>query len=233
MPALSALRLPLGLAALLALGACAAEQKPGEVGHHPNQTGVEYSPQMYHSIPANPYSQLERNRTFADGKNAQAPVRGTVARGKEGYLYPYKQEDYELAGAELRSPLPATAANLAAGQRIFNLNCVQCHGVAGDGGGTIPATGKYPTVPKYWAPERMVRTEGHFYHTIVWGKAAMGSHASQLNPTERWQVLQWVLKLREEGYRASLAGAAPADTAKKAGAKAPTTPAKKVAQVIK
>ena len=41
-------------------------------------------------------------------------------------------------------------------------------------------------------------TDGSTYHVIMYGRNMMGSHASQLNDKERWQVVQYVSKLRED-----------------------------------
>ena len=46
------------------------------------------------------------------------------------------------------------------------------------------------------------------YHTIYYGKNMMGSHASQINYNERWQVIRWVQKLRADG----LGQSAPSDS---------------------
>ena len=34
------------------------------------------------------------------------------------------------------------------------------------------------------------------YHTLTFGKGMMGSHASQLNPKDRWMVIQYVKYLQ-------------------------------------
>ncbi|HMQ43796.1 MAG TPA: cytochrome c, partial [Mariniflexile sp.] len=36
------------------------------------------------------------------------------------------------------------------------------------------------------------------YHTIHYGKNAMGSYANQLQEEERWQVVSYVLQLRAD-----------------------------------
>ena len=41
-------------------------------------------------------------------------------------------------------------------------------------------------------------TVGSIYHTIYYGKNAMGSYANQLNEEERWQVVDYVLKLKAD-----------------------------------
>ena len=57
------------------LFACSNEQSPG----------LEYAPDMYHSIPLDPYSQIKENKFNPGGMNMREPAKGTVARGMQGY----------------------------------------------------------------------------------------------------------------------------------------------------
>ena len=52
-------------------------------------------------------------------------------------------------------------------------------------------------IPSYDDAGRAI-TEGSIYHTIYYGKNAMGSYANQLNEEERWQVVSYVLKLKAD-----------------------------------
>jgi hypothetical protein len=40
-------------------------------------------------------------------------------------------------------------------------------------------------------------TPGSIYHVLMYGRNAMGSHAGQVNATERWQIAQHVMELRK------------------------------------
>jgi mono/diheme cytochrome c family protein len=191
--------------ALLALPAallwgCGSKHEPGKTGHAPDKAGVEYAPQMYESIPLDPYRQTDYNKVFKDKKNAQAPVAGTIARGKLMYAYPYPNtnDGYERAGKELQNPLPSNLQVVTEGKRLYALNCQHCHGEKGNGQGPVAAGGggKFAGVPAYWDPGRKEITEGKIFHVITYGKNLMGSHASQLNPTERWMVVRYVQLLQ-------------------------------------
>lgn len=168
-------------------------------GQRTRSEGIEYAPQMYHSIPLEPYSQLDYNPYTKDGKNAMEPVPGTIARGKLDYVYPYPNtfEGYEAAGRELKNPLPPTLENLEEGKRLFTHFCVHCHGEKGDGQGTIVQAGKFPPPPAYNGPLKDL-PEGKMFHSITYGKNLMGSHASQLTPTQRWQIIHYI-KLLQKG----------------------------------
>lgn len=176
------------------VGGCAAKPDPRD-------TGVEYAPQMYHSIPLDPYSQMDYYPYSPDGKHLREPVPGTVARGKASYVYPFPNtnEGYEEAGRKLKNPLSPTPENLAEGKRLYELYCIHCHGEKGDGQGTIVQAGKFPPPPSYYSPQLKDLPEGKMFHALTYGKNLMGSHASQLEPEERWKVILYVQELRAKG----------------------------------
>ncbi len=191
------MRILLTISLALWMWGCAAKSDPRD-------TGVEYAPQMYHSIPLEPYSQTDYYPYLPDGKHSVEPVAGTVARGKADYVYPFPNtnEGYEAAGQKLKNPLPATPENLAEGKRLYELYCIHCHGEKGDGQGSIVQAGKFPPPPAYYSAQLKDLPEGKMFHSITYGKNLMGSHASQLSPQERWQVILYVQQLRAAGLAA-------------------------------
>jgi mono/diheme cytochrome c family protein len=184
----------LGFVNLFYLGGCAAKSDPRD-------PGIEYAPQMYHSIPLEPYSQVDYYPYLPQGKHLIEPVAGTVPRGKADYIYPFPNtnEGYEEAGKKLKNPLPKTPENIAEGKRLYELYCIHCHGEKGDGQGSIVQAGKFPPPPSYYGPQLKDLPEGKMFHSITYGKNLMGSHASQLSPEERWKVIMYVQALREAG----------------------------------
>ena len=84
----------------------------------------------------------------------------------------------------------ATGFRLAVG-----IYCAVCHGTKGDCNCILSQRDKFNGIPNY--KDRDV-SEGSIYHVIMYGKNLMGSHASQLKHNERWQVVQYVEKLRSE-----------------------------------
>ncbi|MCS7085531.1 MAG: cytochrome c [Bacteroidia bacterium] len=173
-----------GLAAALALSACGRDER---------STGREYAPQMYHPISYEPYTQLSVNKFSPDGKNMREPAPGTVARGKVDYYYPLPNtnEGYERAAKEIKNPVPPTEANLAEGARLYGLFCSHCHGAEGAGDGPVAA--KFAQPPAY--KSRAYLAEGQIFHSIYWGKNAMGAHGTQLTPEEIWKITHHVRKL--------------------------------------
>lgn len=153
---------------------------------------VQYMPDMYVSVPYNGNGPISAGGVPVDRK----PVAGTVSRnGIVAYDIPNTNEGYEKAKVELKNPLPKTEENLENGKKMYDIYCAVCHGKKGDGNGVLSQRDKFNGIPNY--KDRDI-SEGSIYHVIVYGKNLMGSHASQLTYKERWQVVQYVEKLKSE-----------------------------------
>ena len=153
---------------------------------------VQYMPDMYISVPYDANGADCLNWKKVDRK----PVAGTVSRnGIVAYDIPDTNEGYEKAKAELKNPLPTNEVNLEKGKELYGIYCVSCHGKKGDGNGVLSQRDKFNGIPNYKDREL---TPGNIYHVLMYGKNLMGSHSSQLQYKERWQVVQYVEKLRSE-----------------------------------
>lgn len=167
------------------LFACGDEQSPG----------LEYAPDMYHSVPLDPYSQIKENKYNPGGMNMREPAKGSVPRGKQGYNLYLTEETAEAAGEELENPLEATEDNLAKGKVLYSRFCAPCHGEQGDGQGLVGI--KYKGVPSFTAGRVAELNEGHIYYVIAQGRGRMMPYGSQVNPTERWQIVMYVQQLQK------------------------------------
>jgi len=158
------------------------------------EPNIRYMPDtdMYKAVS---YETYATNPVFKNGLEAQAPVVGTIHRGEIPYEYPNTSEGYDSAKVNLKSPLKVSDKNLKQGKHLFNIYCAICHGLNGNGQGTLVKRGKFLGVPNY--KDRDI-TEGSIYHVIMYGRNMMGSHASQLNYKERWQIVQYVQHLRND-----------------------------------
>jgi mono/diheme cytochrome c family protein len=169
----------------------------------PLSPGVEYMPDMYRGPASEAYGE---SSFFSDGLASRKPVSGSIPRFNdetlpfyEPYLFPNTNEGYEAAGLSLNNPLPTTPEVLAKGESVYKIMCIHCHGEKGDGNGILVQRDKYAGVPSYYSAALKDLPVGKMYHTIYYGKNMMGSHASQINYAERWQVIKWVEKLRADG----------------------------------
>ena len=180
------------IAASVALQSCGAD------GNHP---GYEYMPNMYRSPSYDTYTE---NPVFENGITSQAPVKVTIPRGFTPFEYENSIEDYLRAGDELNNPLELNSQTLEEGKQLYEMFCKHCHGVNGDGKGSI-SNPLYSGVPSYsdmLAPRRTGTSmselkDGHIYHAITFGLNAMGPHSSQLTQEERWKIVHYVNVLQK------------------------------------
>ena len=160
--------------------------------HNNSAPNYQYFPNMYESVAYETYTEA---KIFKGGKEGQLPVKGTINRGFEPYEYENSTAGYELAKANLKSPLDSIERNSGKGKELFEIYCISCHGATGNGKGKLVEREKFLGVPSY--KDREI-TEGSIFHVETYGLNAMGSHANQLSAHERWLVADYVLKLKSQ-----------------------------------
>jgi mono/diheme cytochrome c family protein len=143
-----------------------------------------------------PYEAFGENRIFADGKNMQAPVQGTIPRGATPFEYEATDADAERAGREVHNPLKPDSKNIERGKFVYETFCLSCHGVTGDGDGQLIP--KYPNPPSVMDKKLLKMPDGRMFHSITKGKKDMPSHASQLSVEDRWKVILYLRELQKQ-----------------------------------
>lgn len=139
----------------------------GASGDNP---GMEYAPNMYHSVPYDPFTQVTEwdagrwatsieypeYKEYEEGHaeyhnsnlfnphrmNMRKPPANTVKRNAQGWL-PYRLPNDSTGlrmASRLRNPLDSTAEVVAAGKALYEMYCDHCHGPKGAGDGKV-ATG--------------------------------------------------------------------------------------------
>jgi len=182
-----------------ALSSCVREEQ---------SPGYEYMPDMYRSPAVEAYVDYGEVRdTIREPYNltisARKPVEGTVPMTDNfmndmPYMIPNTQAGYQMAGDVLKSPFPQNEEYVEMGKGIYTNFCVQCHGTEGLGNGPVVENGGHPAPQAYNGPLKDL-PEGKMFHTLTYGKGAMGSHASQLTKAERWKVVAYVKHLQKQG----------------------------------
>jgi mono/diheme cytochrome c family protein len=142
---------------------CAAGLLLTACGAGGDNQGLEYAPNMYHSVAYEPYTQiLDKDAgawvtsiDYPDGHgeffnsnqlnisrmnspmNMRTPPANTVSRNKFGWL-PYRYGKDSLAlGALVKNPLDSSAAVIADGKMLYEIYCDHCHGAKGAGDGKV------------------------------------------------------------------------------------------------
>ncbi|WP_460220050.1 c-type cytochrome [Psychroserpens sp. MEBiC05023] len=160
-----------------------------------SRPNYQFMPNMYEPVS---YETYQDSDAFPGGMEAQMPAEGSIPRGD---FLPFEIENttegYEYAKTFLVSPLDSMKVDTDKGKELYDIYCGICHGNKGKGQGKLVKREKILGVPSYDDAGRAI-TEGSIYHTIYYGKNAMGSYANQLNEQERWQVVDYVLKLKSD-----------------------------------
>jgi len=157
----------------------------------------EYMPDMYRSPSVETYVDYgelrgqQGNDSIRNTMESRKPVEGTIPRGFMPYPYENTPEGYELAGQNLKNPIPYSEETVKKGKELFGMFCIHCHGATGQGDGSIVQREKFPPLPVKFAPGLNI-PEGKMFHTVTYGKGLMGSHASQLTQEERWTIIRYI-----------------------------------------
>lgn len=154
----------------------------------------QFMPNMYEPVGYETYSE---SNAFANGVEAQLPAEGSIPRGFTPFDIDNTNDGYLLAKETVVNPLDSTQIDPLRGGQLYDIYCGICHGKKGDGQGNLVKREKILGVPSYDDAGRAI-TAGSVYHTIYYGKNAMGSYANQLNEEERWQVVSYVMDLKSE-----------------------------------
>ncbi|MEJ2005485.1 MAG: cytochrome c [Cyclobacteriaceae bacterium] len=185
-----------------------------------NDQGLEYAPNMYHSVPYEPLTQItdkgdgtatEFLRSNDDGHGEyynsnplnphsmtmRVPPANTVPRTK--YLpYWIPKDSLALAASVMENPLPDNEAILDDGQVLYERFCDHCHGAKGLGAAEGSVGEVFAGVPSYTSAAVKNVSGGHIFHVITHGKGRMGAHGSQISVEDRWKIVRYVQTLQNQ-----------------------------------
>jgi len=145
---------------------------------------------------------------FADGRIMRAPVEGTVAVGQlnddDQYYKGFNDDGKETQKfpASIVGDDGAPKADIIArgGQR-YRIYCAPCHGVNGDGDGTVNTAKGLLVAPPAMHSERVkTLVNGKIFGAITYGvnNGNMGSYAAQIPVEDRWAIAAWVRDLQRQ-----------------------------------
>ena len=179
--------------------------------------GLEYAPNMYHSVPYEPMTQItdkdagnwvnsdsdiygeyfNSNPNNPHMMNLRTPPAHVVARSKSGYL-PYRihKDSIEYAGKYVKNPLDSTAELVSQGKALFEIFCISCHGPTGQGDGLVGQV--MMGVPAYNVGRVKDLPEGWIFHTITHGRARMYPLGAQIPIENRWKIVRYVQTLQNQ-----------------------------------
>jgi mono/diheme cytochrome c family protein len=200
-----ALRLPLGLAAVLValafLAAGCRQQMASQPSHRPLTASTFFRdqrsarPLVAGTIPR---GTLEESAQFATGKadGSTTPLTavamlGLAASGPMPLLSVASQADPYVD----EFPLPLDAKLLARGKERYDIFCSMCHDRTGYGKGMIVQRG-YAPAPSYHIPRLRNAKAGYLFDVVTRGWGAMPSYSHQIPPRDRWAIVAYVRALQ-------------------------------------
>ena len=177
------------VAGFLVAGCSNVRRDPGRV----------YMPDMGYSRAYETYadhSELEKDGIFYNNM----PVAGTIARGEE-LPFPLAKDapgdsaNY-VASKQITNPLTLDSMHTKEAERLYLVYCGICHGKNLDGNGPLYNSGNGPFGAKpatlVGDPKYEGMPEGQMFYSATYGKNLMGSYASQLTRTQRWEVIAYI-----------------------------------------
>lgn len=175
-------------------------------GSHSRRTPIEIFPDMVRQNKVRPQTPSQffpdeyASRPFPENTIAHtAPYayNGQVLKLDGKPVYPYDLSPVNTGRIPGTTnwvpvnPLPITRQLLARGQQRFQINCMPCHGPAGDGKGI---TSKYGMVGMAnFHDKRLIdMADGEIFNTITHGKNLMGAYGPNVEVEDRWAIIAYV-----------------------------------------
>ncbi len=140
------------------------------------------------------YEPFEANAFFDDGAALRPVVADTVARGQ-------LREDEQLHTGRINGeladsfPFTPTVALVERGQERYTIFCAPCHGISGDGTGTMTRYGMEQPV-SFHDPALRAESTGYYFTVITNGTRIMPSYAARIPPADRWAIVAYVRALQ-------------------------------------
>lgn len=190
--------------------------------------GLEFSPQMYHSVPYEPMTQItnreagEWTSSLDDGvgefynsnpynpyaMNVRIPPANTVRRNSDHYnpsaealedvYLPYRIPADSLEYASRTLTNPLEDSDEVVAEGQA-LYASYCYPCHGGAGkGDGPVGVVYKGVPAFNVGRYREMTEGHIFHVITYGQGRMGPYGSQVSQEERWKIARYVQTLQQQ-----------------------------------
>jgi len=137
---------------------------------------------------------------YAGHVEGLSPPEGTVPVGST--IPPEMDPNDNAAQDALQNPHPMSLASLDNGRTLFDRYCAACHGAGGAGDGPVSMMGKlrgpFGGVMAIAGPASIakIRTDGHIYSTIRYGRRRMPSY-HRISSDDRWDIVNYVRYLNE------------------------------------
>ncbi len=131
---------------------------------------------------------LEQNKA-REWKTVRVPALALVVTAAFVFFLPSNVEEF------LVNPIPPNRESVAAGQAIYRVQCLQCHGPTGRGDGPVGLTLIPPPADLYLHTQPGVHPDGRLFNWITNGFASdsqMPLFKDILTDEERWNLVNYI-----------------------------------------
>lgn len=135
-----------------------------------------------------PFNQDMVNNQLSGGQIMRPKAAGSIQDGALERFVGTREE-----AAKLTNPVPATAASVGHGQRIYNSNCAPCHGQFVDNAWIPGPVGKVLPAVNLSQDYLKKVPDSHFFQFIHFGgMAIMPAYGWKLSMNEHWDVVNYI-----------------------------------------
>ncbi|HXN17352.1 MAG TPA: c-type cytochrome [Candidatus Binatus sp.] len=100
--------------------------------------------------------------------------------------------------AKMANPVKPTAASIAQGKKMYEIDCEMCHGKDGDGKGDLAADMKAKLADYHDPAALKDRTDGELFYIIKNGKGEMPSEGDRAKPDAMWNLVNYIRSLAKK-----------------------------------
>jgi mono/diheme cytochrome c family protein len=118
---------------------------------------------------------------------------GTLPKNFIRYPFRKAKDDQKAAGEYLVNPFPMARNVLERGEKLFQVFCEPCHGARGNSERSIAF---FPGVRDLTDTFSIALNDGEIFHAITNGGIQMSGHEAQIEPEERWTIVNYIRLLQ-------------------------------------
>jgi len=100
--------------------------------------------------------------------------------------------------AKMANPVKPTAASIAQGKKMYEIDCEMCHGKDGDGKGDLAADMKVKLADYHDPAALKDRTDGELFYIIKNGKGEMPSEGDRAKSDAIWNLVNYIRSLAKK-----------------------------------
>ena len=123
--------------------------------------------------------------SYRSNEMARAPAKGTVPVGGRRFSMTIDE-----AATALRNPTKFDLNSVWRGRRLWNANCLTCHGPSGKGKGPVgPLVGAPDLLTDFYSSGR---TDGRIFAVVFHGQGAMPRYGYKFSDNDIWSLVNYL-----------------------------------------